>query len=49
MSVPKTEGKSLLFHIGYEFPNMISVTSEVGFYVKVRFFCSFFFDSNAVV
>ena len=35
MSVPKTEGKSLIFHIGNEFPNMISVTSEVGFYVKV--------------
>ena len=35
MSVPKTEGESLLFHIGNDFPNMISVTSEVGFYVKV--------------
>ena len=32
--VPKTEGKSFLFHIGNEFPNMISITSEVGFYVK---------------
>ena len=35
MSVPKTEGESLLFHIGNDFPNMIRVTSEVGFYVKV--------------
>ena len=35
MSVPKTEGKSLLFHIGNEFANMINVTSEVVFYVKV--------------
>ena len=34
MSVPKTEGESLLFHIGNDFPNMISVTSEVGFYVQ---------------
>ena len=31
MSVPKTEGKSFLFHIGNEFTNMISVTSEVRF------------------
>ena len=35
MSVPKMEGKSLLFDIVNEFPNMISVTSEVGYYVKV--------------
>ena len=35
LSVPKTEGKSLQFHIGNEFSNMICVTSEVGFYVKV--------------
>ena len=35
MSVSKTEGKSLLFHIGNEFPDMISVTSEFGFYVQV--------------
>ena len=35
MSVAKTDGKSFLFHIGNEFPDMISVTSEVGFYVKV--------------
>ena len=34
ISVPKTEGKSFLFHIGNEFPNMISITSEAGFYVK---------------
>ena len=34
MSVPKTESKSSLFHIGNKFPNMISITSEVGFYVK---------------
>ena len=34
ISVPKTEGKSFLFHIGNEFQNMISITSEVGFYVK---------------
>ena len=34
-SVPKTEGKSLLFDIGNEFSNMINITSEVGFYVKV--------------
>ena len=34
MSVPETEGKSFLFHIGNEFPNMISITFEVGFYVK---------------
>ena len=31
MSVPKMEGKSLLFDIVNKFPNMISVTSEVGF------------------
>ena len=35
MSVPKMEGKSLQFDIVNEFPNMISVTSEVGYYVKV--------------
>ena len=35
MSVPKMEGKSLLFDIVNEFPNMISVTSEVGYNVKV--------------
>ena len=35
MSVPKTEGKSLLFHIGNEFGNMIHATFEVGFYDKV--------------
>ena len=35
MPVPKTEGKSFLFHIGNEFPNMISVTSEFGFYFKI--------------
>ena len=35
MSVPKTEGNSLPFHIGNKFLNMISVTSEVDFYVKV--------------
>ena len=29
------EGKSLLFDTVNEFPNMISVTSEVGYYVKV--------------
>ena len=34
MSVPKTEKKSFVFHIGNEFPNMISITSKVGFYVK---------------
>ena len=34
MSVLKTEGKSFLFHIGNEFRNMISVTSEVDFYVE---------------
>ena len=34
MSVPKMEGKSLLFDIVNEYPNMISVTSEVGYYVK---------------
>ena len=34
MSEAKTESKSFLFHIGNEFPNMIRVTSEVGFYVK---------------
>ena len=28
------EGKSLLFHIDKEFPNIISITSEVGFHVK---------------
>ena len=60
MSVPKTEGKSFLFHIGNEFPNTISITSEFGFYVKVfsfgisilisvRYFWSFFFDSYAIV
>ena len=54
MSVPKTEGKSFLFHIGNELPNMIRVTPEVGFYVKVfqlrnlypdfcKIFWSFFF------
>ena len=30
-SVPKTEGKSVLFYIDNEFPNIISVTSEAGF------------------
>ena len=35
MSVPKTEGKSLLFHIGNEFANMNNVTSDVGFYIRV--------------
>ena len=34
MAEAKTESKSFLFHIGNEFPNMIRVTSEVGFYVK---------------
>ena len=34
MSVPKTAGKSSLFHIGNEFPNMISITCEVGFYIN---------------
>ena len=34
MSVPKTEGKSSLFHIGNEFPNIISITWEVGFHVN---------------
>ena len=34
MSEAKTESESFLFHIGNEFPNMIRVTSEVGFYVK---------------
>ena len=33
-SVPKTEGKSFLFHIDNKFPNIISITSEVGFHVK---------------
>ena len=31
MSVPKMQGKSLLFDIVNKFPNMISVTPEVGF------------------
>ena len=35
MSVSKMEGKSLLFDIVNEFSNMITVTSEVGYYVKV--------------
>ena len=35
MSVAKMEGKSLLFDTVNEFPNMISVTFEVGYYVKV--------------
>ena len=35
MSVPKIEGKSLLFDTVNEFLNMISVTFEVGYYVKV--------------
>ena len=34
MSVPKTERKSFLFHIGNEFSKLISVTSEAGFYLK---------------
>ena len=38
MSVPKMEGESLLFHLDNDFPNMISLTSEVGFYVKVSQF-----------
>ena len=33
-SLPKTEGKSFLFHIGNEFPNIITITSVVDFYVK---------------
>ena len=33
-SVPKTEGKSFLFHFGNEFPNIVSIKSVVGFYVK---------------
>ena len=60
MSVPKTEGKAFLFHIGNEFVNMISVTSEVDFYVKAfqlwnlypyfcKIFWSFFFDSYGIV
>ena len=32
--VAKTEGKSFLFHIDNEFPNIISITSEVDFHVK---------------
>ena len=32
--LPKTEGKSFLFHIENEFPYIISIKSEVGFYFK---------------
>ena len=44
MSVPKTEGKSSLFHIGNEFPNMISITWEVGFYVNASQFRNLYPD-----
>ena len=48
------EGKSFLFHIQKKFPNIISTTAEIGFYVEAfqfrnlypdlcKIFWSFFF------
>ena len=48
ISVPKTEGKSFLFHIGNEFPNMISITSEVG-YVKAFQLWNLYLDFCKIV
>ena len=57
---PKTEGKSFLFHIDKEFPNIISITSEIGFYAEAfqfrnlypdfcKIFWSCFFYSYTIV